>query len=71
MGTGFKVCAVNGSPVSGSIIVSMLPWSAVTTIAMSHFCAAAHSRPMHSSTLATALSAAGSTPVWPTMSGLA
>ena len=32
-GTGFSVCAVCGPPVSGSIITSQLPWSAVTMIA--------------------------------------
>ena len=29
-GTGLVVCAVCGPPVSGSIIISQLPWSAVT-----------------------------------------
>ena len=71
MGTGLSVCAVKGSPVCGSIIVSMLPWSAVSTIAMPCARATFHSLPTHSSTLATAFSAAGRIPVCPTMSGLA
>ena len=32
-GTGFVVCAVCGPPVTGSFIISALPWSAVTNSA--------------------------------------
>ena len=68
---GPRVWAVWGSPVSGSVIISQLPWSAVTSIVMPCFCATCQRRPTHSSTTFTAFTAASSFPVCPTMSGFA
>ena len=57
-GTGLVVWAVCGSPVSGSRIISALPWSAVTSIAPPARVSAAASRPRQRSTVSTALIAA-------------
>ena len=70
-GTGLSVWAVCGWPVTGSVIISQLPWSAVISMAMPAFWQACQSRPTHSSTTFTAFTAASRMPVWPTMSGLA
>ena len=69
-GTGFVECAVFGEP-SGSSMLSALPWSAVTISAPPLSCTASTTRPRHSSTASIALTAAGITPEWPTMSGFA
>ena len=50
---------------------SQLPWSAVTRHAPPAAWTASTTLPRHSSTVSTAFTAAGITPVWPTMSGLA
>ena len=70
-GTLLVVCAVKGSPVSGSIIMSALPWSAVMSAAPPVARTASTTLATHLSTVRTASSAASSTPVWPTMSQLA
>ena len=69
-GTGFSECAVLGLP-SGSSMWSELPWSAVITQAPPVSCTARTTSPRHPSTVSTAFTAAGITPVCPTMSGLA
>ena len=69
-GTGFSECAVLGEPSSLSMW-SQLPWSAVMRQAPPDACTAATTSARHPSTVSTALTAAGITPVWPTMSGLA
>ena len=69
-GTGFVECAVFGEP-SGSSMLSALPWSAVTMQAPPDSWTAATTSARHASTASTALTAAGMSPVWPTMSGLA
>ena len=69
-GTGLSECAVSGEPSSSSIS-SALPWSAVTMQAPPLPCTASTTRPRHSSTVSTALTAASITPVCPTMSALA
>ena len=69
-GTGFSECAVFGLP-SGSSMWSALPWSAVIDAGAAPAWTASTTRPRHSSTVSIALTAAGITPVWPTMSGLA
>ena len=58
-GTGFSVCAVCGSPVSGSRIISALPWSAVMTRVPPAPRPPRDSRPRQASTVSTALIAAG------------
>ena len=70
IGTGLSECAVLGLP-SGSSMWSALPWSAVTMQTPPFASTASTTRPRHSSTVSTAFTAAGITPVWPTMSGLA
>src|SRR5690606_11505006 len=70
-GTGPTVCAVCGCPVSGSRIISRLPWSAVTSISPPTASSAARIAPRASSTASAAFTAASITPLWPTMSGLA
>ena len=70
IGTGFSECAVFGEP-SGSSMWSALPWSAVTMHAPPVACTASTTRARHASTVSIAVTAAGITPVWPTMSGLA
>src|SRR5271165_6588408 len=67
-GTGLSVCAVCGSPVSGSRIISALPWSAVRTSVPPACSTASDSRPRQASTVSTALVAASIRPVCPTMS---
>ncbi len=57
-GTGLVVCAVCGSPVTGSTIVSQLPWSAVTTIAPPTSSSAATTAPSPRSTASQAVIAA-------------
>ena len=69
-GTGLVEWAVFGEP-SGSSICSALPWSAVTMQAPPDSCTAATTLARSLSTSSTAAIAAGMTPVWPTMSGLA
>ena len=69
-GTGLSECAVFGEP-SGSSMSSALPWSAVMTSAPPVAWTAATTSPRHASTVSTAFTAAGMTPVWPTMSALA
>ena len=69
-GTGFSECAVSGDPSSSSIS-SALPWSAVISSAPPVAWTAATTSPRHASTVSTAVTAAGMTPVWPTMSALA
>ena len=71
MGTSNVVWAVNGSCVTGSSIISILPWSAVTSITPPIFSMAARRVPKAPSMVVTASLAAAITPVWPTMSGLA
>ena len=56
---------------SGSIICSQLPWSAVDDRDAACRWTASRIRPTQTSTCSTALTAAASTPVWPTMSPLA
>ena len=68
--TGLVVCAVNGPP-SSSIICSALPWSAVISVEPPSSRTRSTMRPMHVSTTSSAVMAAVSTPVWPTMSALA
>ena len=70
-GTRLVVCAVCGPPVTGSIIVSQLPWSAVMIIAPPAASSAARTRPRSRSISSQAAIAAGRLPVWPTISGLA
>jgi tripartite-type tricarboxylate transporter receptor subunit TctC len=70
-GTGPVVWDVCGPPVTGSRIISQLPWSAVTSRAPPALRIASAIRPSPASTVSTALMAAGRLPVWPTMSGLA
>src|SRR5690606_7157910 len=69
--TGPTVCEVCASPVTGSRIISQLPWSAVTSSSPPLARTAATISPTARSTVSTAVIAADSTPVWPTMSGLA
>ena len=69
-GTGFSEWAVFGEP-SGSSMLSQLPWSAVTMQAPPLPSTASTTRPSWVSTVSSAFTAAGITPVWPTMSGLA
>ena len=69
-GTGFRECAVFGEPSSLSMW-SQLPWSAVIRHAPPAACTASTTSARQASTVSTALTAAGITPVWPTMSGLA
>ncbi len=69
-GTGFSECAVFGEP-SGSSMWSALPWSAVTRQTPPVEATASTIRPRQPSTVSIAVTAAGMTPVWPTMSGLA
>ena len=69
-GTGLVECAVLGEP-SGSSMLSQLPWSAVTMQAPPEPWTAETTSPRQRSTVSTAATAAGITPVWPTMSGLA
>ena len=69
-GTRLVVWAVMGLP-SGWSMTSALPWSAVTMAMPPIFRVASTTRPTHSSTVSTALTAAWRTPVWPTMSQLA
>ena len=69
-GTGLSEWAVFGEP-SGSSMWSQLPWSAVTMQAPPLASTAATTSPRQASTVSTAATAAGITPVWPTMSGLA
>ena len=69
-GTGLVEWAVLGEP-SGSSIWSALPWSAVTRQAPPEPWTAETTSPRQSSTVSTAATAAGMSPVWPTMSGLA
>ena len=70
-GIGLVVCAVCGWPVTGSIIVSQLPWSAVMNTVAFAAAAAVTMRPMQASMVSSALTAGFSLPVCPTMSGLA
>ena len=63
--------AVCGPPVSGSTIISQLPWSAVTSTVAPEASAAASTRARQRSTVSTASTTAGITPVCPTMSALA
>ena len=69
-GTGLSECAVFGLP-SGSSMWSALPWSAVMRQAPPVSCTAATTSPRQRSTVSIASTAAGITPVWPTMSALA
>ena len=69
-GTGFSECAVFGLP-SGSSMWSALPWSAVMMQAPPFEWTADTTCAMQPSTVSIAFTAAGITPVWPTMSGLA
>ena len=69
-GTRLVVCAVKGFPSSPSIL-SALPWSAVSSAAPPISSILSVTRFTHSSTTCTAFTAAGITPVWPTMSQLA
>ena len=69
-GTGLSEWAVLGEP-SGSSMWSQLPWSAVTMQAPPLASTAATTSPRQASTVSTAVTAAGITPVCPTMSGLA
>ena len=70
-GTGLSEWAVFGEP-SGSSICSALPWSAVT-MQRAALAVRPPRRPGRgsASTVSIAVTAAGMTPVWPTMSGLA
>src|SRR5690606_19243231 len=70
-GTGPTVCAVCGWPVTGSRIISRLPWSAVTTSAPPAARTAVSIAPSARSTACAAWIAACRSPLWPTMSGLA
>src|SRR5207342_2579092 len=70
-GTGPTVCEVCGWPVSGSRIISTLPWSAVSNKAPPTSCTAAAISPMATSTASAAWIAAARMPLWPTISGLA
>ena len=70
-GTGFSECAVFGRAV-GSSMWSALPWSAVIEQHAARLLHGARRRRRGSaSTVSIAATAAGITPVWPTMSGLA
>ncbi len=70
-GTGLVVWAVCGPPVSGSTIISQFPWSAVTRTVAPEASAAVRTLARHRSTVSTASTTAGMTPVWPTMSAFA
>ena len=70
IGTGLSEWAVLGEPSSSSMW-SALPWSAVTMQTPPLACTASTTRPRQASTVSIAFTAAGMTPVWPTMSGLA
>ena len=59
-GTGPTVCAVCGSPVTGSRIISRLPWSAVTIISPPTSSSAARTAPSATSTACAASIAADS-----------
>ena len=67
---GFVEWAVFGEP-SGSSMLSQFPWSAVTMHAPPESCTVEITSPRQRSTVSTAITAAGITPVCPTMSGLA
>ena len=69
-GTGLSECAVLGLP-SGSSMWSALPWSAVMMQAPPASWTAPTTSPRQASTVSIAFTAAGITPVWPTMSALA
>ena len=69
-GTGLSEWAVLGEP-SGSSMWSALPWSAVTTHTPPVSATAATTSARHASTVSIARTAAGITPVCPTMSALA
>src|SRR5215218_204983 len=69
-GTGLSECAVLGEPSSSSMW-SALPWSAVMMQAPPDAWTASTSSPRQRSTVSIAVTAAGITPVWPTMSALA
>ena len=62
-GTGFVVWAVWGRPVTGSIICSALPWSAVIARTAPDRAAAASSRAKHASSVSIARIVSGSFPV--------
>ena len=70
-GTGLVVWAVCGPPVSGSISSSALPWSAVISAAPPLASSAGTIAPRQLSIVSTAVTTAGITPVWPTISALA
>jgi hypothetical protein len=70
-GTAFVVCAVCGSPLVGSTISSQFPWSAVISISPPIASTASATRSRQAPTVSIAFTAAGSTPVCPTMSGFA
>src|SRR3989442_834887 len=71
IGTGLVVWAVSAVPVARSIFSSALPWSAVSTSTPPRARVASAIRPSCVSTTSTAVTVAGKTPVWPTMSALA
>src|SRR6185312_1068102 len=70
-GTGLVVCAVCGPPVSGSIISSQFPWSAVMRSRAPARSPDFSTRARQASTVSTALIVAGIEPVWPSMSPFA
>ena len=70
-GTGLVVWAVQGSPVSQSIICSAFPWSAQINIAPPTSLTASTALPTQVSTASIAFTAASMTPVCPTISGFA
>ncbi len=70
-GTGFVECAVIVVFVSGSYICSALPWSAVISACPPLESILSTTFPTHVSTVSTAFIAASTTPVCPTISGLA